>query len=109
LNDGQSYPSFAKAKAVDSSVRSWMKTAMRDCIYHLTQELGEEFYLHQKIMEDVEDSDVDEDNPNDARYDRKNIDLIDFLIHLDIIHEPYHSSDSHDRAPTHTSLPIKKR
>jgi hypothetical protein len=40
LNDGQSYPSFPKSKAVESSVRSWIDTAMGDRIAELTRELG---------------------------------------------------------------------
>jgi hypothetical protein len=104
LNDGQSYPSFAKSKAVESSVRSWIDTAMGDRVGELTRNLGEDFHLHADFMGDeVEDLEEHEDNPNSEFYFRKNIELIDFLIHLDKIHEPYQGCDHHDRPPTHTS------
>lgn len=104
LNDGQSYPSFKKAKAVPSSVQKWLATALKECARFLAQKYGADFHLHQNFMADysngdMEDSDGNEDDPNDARYMRKNVEQLDFLIHLDKIHEHQQGLDA---APTHS-------
>ncbi len=102
LNDGQSYPSFAKSKAVESSVRSCIDTAMGNRIAELTRELGEEFHLHADFMgEELQDAEEDESKPNSEFYIQKNIELIDFLIHLDRIHENHEGPDA--PLPSHNS------
>ena len=91
LNDGVSYPSFSKSKAVEGSVRSFVDSAMQERVSALIDKYGEDFYGHEKFMDDYDsdsDSDGDMEFASEARYNRKNFELLDFLIHLDKIHEP---------------------
>jgi hypothetical protein len=91
LNDGVSYPSFSKSKAVEGSVRSFVDSAMEERVSALIDKYGADFYGHEKFMDDYDsdsDSDGDMEFASEARYNRKNFELLDFLIHLDKIHEP---------------------
>ena len=109
LNDGVSYPAFSKSKAVESSVRNFVDSEMQERVRALIDKYGEDFYGSEQFMDDYGSSDSDSDgdleNASEARYIRKNLELLDFLIHLDKIHEPNPEEefDAHASATVHTS------
>jgi hypothetical protein len=104
LNDKVSYPAFSTSKAVETTVRQWLDTAIQERIDWLTQTFSANFIEHRDFMKDyghpIESSDSEDnvvlkyDRISDDRYDRMNKELLDSLIHLDKIHETDRRSQS---------------
>ena len=98
LNDKKSYPAFSKSKAVATTVRQWLDTAVQQRIDWLTQNLSPNFidhrdfmkdhHLHSTVSSDAEENAVlKEESISDDRYELMNMELLDSLIRLDKIHE----------------------
>ncbi len=109
LNDGVSYPAFTAAKAVDSSVRQFVETAMGERLAVLIQKYSANFHENRNFMDYTSSAGTDSDGNgdySDARYNRFNIEHLDSLIHLDKIHELDQLaklSSSHDVTLKHSS------
>lgn len=97
LNDKKSYPAFYKAKAVATTVKKWLDTAVEERIDWLSQNLSPNFMDHRDFMKDhghsIVSSDAEdnavlkEEKISDDRYELMNKELLDSLIRLDKIHE----------------------
>jgi hypothetical protein len=101
LNDGKSYPSFSKAKAVQATVKSFSETAITNHRARLVSRLGENFLHHDSFMAYSSPSTSDEEEElNEDFYQRQILMFLDALVFADasenkdeVAPEPRHSEE----------------
>lgn len=114
LNDSVSYPAFKDSKAVETTVRQWLDTEMEQRIANLKQTYSENFMENNKFMQDYpwygsefqssdseENFTLNDDRISDDGYNRRSLELLDSLIHVDKSHEKIEKDST--PAPVHTS------
>jgi hypothetical protein len=85
LNDGVSYPSFRKNKAVQTTVKSWVDDEIEAHKARLVAKFGERFFEHDSFMVYSCDSASDNDEElNDKFYARQVVMFLDALVFADV-------------------------
>jgi hypothetical protein len=84
LNDGISYPSFSKSKAVDATVRHFVDNALADHKSKLTAKFGCNFIEHEQFMEYSPSESSQDDELGDKFYQRQIMMFLDALVFADV-------------------------